>query len=1093
MRPTRTALENLAFGAALLLSFQLREGDSPAVAQAVVWLPTGVAIAGIWRLGYRSAWIVAVATVVQRLMLGYPPGVVMSAAIGSTAEGLFGVFLLRRLGLRSDLARLRDAAALFTAAAAAPLASILASWFARVMLGVWRELPFYSGWDGWWRMNALGALCVVPVALLWFEGPAVPAERRRSTAGELTAEVLLMLGLLWAGLFWLPAVPSTLLALHLALPVAFLATLRSGPRGAATVASAGALLVAAIATHGNGPFQCVPLEDRHTAIQLFLLTLVAVPLVAASLLAERDDQRAHLLRSEAVRDALLRLLPDTACRFDRHGNLVDVHNPSGDSLWPATVSARGLSLEALLPSELVQRFRAALQRARIEPTPAAIEYDFETATGTQHREARFTELGNGEVLCAIRDITTYRQAQRLLHWQADILERIAAGQPNATLFPVLLHGFEAFLDHGIGSLLLRQGDRLYPACAPNLPAELVAATHGFPIGPNRGSCGTAAHENRTTIAVDLRSDPRWHGFRHLALDHGLQSCWSVPVRTANGDVCGTLAIYHRVPRAPTGIELATVERAATLAGIAIERERREELLAAIHRNVGEGLYRSQPGRGLVYANAALARLFGYESPELLLQAATTAATAAAADAPLSLHQSDLARFAVAMPQMGPTELRLHRADGTEFWGLLSCSTVRSSDGSTSACDGALADVTHQKQLAEQLRQAQKMEAVGKLAGGIAHDFNNLLTAIAGYAEAVRERIPASAEVRADLDEIVHATDRAASLTRQLLAFGRRQVLQPKVLDLSAVVASLANLLRRLIGETIELRVEATTAGLFVRADQHQIEQVLLNLALNARDAMPNGGALTIGLADAVVPAAREPHGNGLRPGQYAVITVRDDGVGMTEDVRARAFDPFFTTKSTGQGTGLGLATVYGIVQQSGGAVWLDSAPGRGTTVVIHLPRVMEAPEPEPAPQPSAGRLRPMRILVAEDELLVRELVQRILTRAGHEVVAVDCGAAALAVVQDLRQQFDVLLTDAVMPGIGGHELTNRIHVLRPNLPVVLMSGYAHDGHHLRAAGEPARFLQKPFHANQLLEAVERAAPSEPSPRGAATARHAPTA
>jgi signal transduction histidine kinase/ActR/RegA family two-component response regulator len=1084
----RTVLEALAFGAALLLAFLLREADSPAVAQAVVWLPTGVAIAGIWRLGYRSAWIVAVATVLQRVLLSYPPGVVVSAALGSTAEGLFGVFLLRRLGLRSDLARLRDAVAVFTAAAMAPLASILASWFARVVLGVWRDVPFYSGWDGWWRMNALGALCVVPAALLWLEGPPVPAERRRRSAAELTAEVVAMLVLLWAGMHWLPAVPSTLLALHLALPVAFLATLRSGPRGAATVATAGALLVATIATHGQGPFQCVPLGDRHTAIQLFLLTLLAVPLVAASLLAERDTERAHLLRSEAVRDALLRLLPDTACRFDRHGNLVDVHNPSGDPLWPGSARARGLPLDALLPGELAQRFRAALQRARIEASPPAIEFDFETATGTQHREARFTQLGNGEVLCAIRDITTYRQAQRLLHWQADILERIAAGQPNTTLFPVLLHGFEAFLDHGIGSLLLRQGDRLYPACAPNLPAELVSV----PIGPNQGSCGSAAHDNRTTIAVDLRSDPRWQGLRELALVHGLQSCWSVPVRAANGEVVGTLAIYHRVPRAPTGMELATVERAATLAGIAIERERREELLAAIHRNVGEGLYRSQPGRGLIYANAALARLFGYDGPERLLQAAATVASAAAAGVALSPHQNDLARFTVAMPAMGPTELRLHRADGAEFWGLLSCSVVRSSDGSTSVCDGALADVTQQKLLTEQLRQAQKMEAVGRLAGGIAHDFNNLLTAIAGYTEAVRDRLPGDAQARADLGEIVRATDRAASLTRQLLAFSRQQVLQPKVLDLAAVVASLANLLRRLIGETIELRVEAATTGLFVRADQHQIEQVLLNLALNARDAMPKGGTLTIGLHGVVTRADRVPQAANLRMGPYAVLTVRDDGVGMTEEVRARAFDPFFTTKGTGQGTGLGLATVYGIVQQSGGAVWLDSAPSRGTTVVIHLPRVTEVPEPEPSSQSTAGQRRTLRILVAEDELLVRELVQRILTRAGHEVVAVDCGAAALAAVQAPDQHFDVLLTDAVMPGIGGHELTNRIRVLRPDLPVVLMSGYAHDSHHLRAADERTGFLQKPFHADQLLEVIDRAAPAEPGQRSAAVPRTSQT-
>jgi nitrogen-specific signal transduction histidine kinase/CheY-like chemotaxis protein len=375
-------------------------------------------------------------------------------------------------------------------------------------------------------------------------------------------------------------------------------------------------------------------------------------------------------------------------------------------------------------------------------------------------------------------------------------------------------------------------------------------------------------------------------------------------------------------------------------------------------------------------------------------------------------------------------------------------------------------------LEDQLRQAQKLDAIGKLAGGVAHDFNNLLTAIIGYAEAARDRLPERDENRRDIDGVLQASQRAGALVRQLLAFSRRQVLSPQVLDLGLVVESVAPMLRRLLGERVQLVTRVANGPHHVRIDQVQMEQVLLNLVLNARDAMPAGGTVTIetGTPTAGQGTASSNAASGA-PSEVA-LSVHDDGVGMNAEVRARAFEPFYTTKDPTKGTGLGLSTVYGIVEQSGGTLRLDSTPGRGCTVHILLPRATSAPiEHAPVvlsrPEPSLAT-----VLVVEDETMVRNLVVRLLRRAGLQVLDAANGPQALSVAAQHRGRIDLLVTDMMMPGMTGTELAQRLLKTRQHLPILIMSGHAQENDAWDPAdGAPRAFLQKPFVAEQLLDAV----------------------
>ena len=367
---------------------------------------------------------------------------------------------------------------------------------------------------------------------------------------------------------------------------------------------------------------------------------------------------------------------------------------------------------------------------------------------------------------------------------------------------------------------------------------------------------------------------------------------------------------------------------------------------------------------------------------------------------------------------------------------------------------------------EQLRQSQKMDAIGRLAGGIAHDFNNLLTVIMGYSEQMLDRMCEGDPQRRPAEEIQNAAERAASLTRQLLAFSRRQMLEAKPLDLNRTTSGTAELLRRLLGEDIELLLKLDPGLGHVLADEHQMQQVIMNLAINARDAMPGGGRLTLATSNADLDDSDESQHLPLPPGRYVTLLVGDTGVGMDAETRSRVFEPFFTTKELGKGTGLGLATVYGIVKQSGGWIWVDSEPGHGAVFRVYLPRVDAAGAvipPEEHPEPAELPRGEETVLLVEDEAMVRELMRATLANQGYRVLVAASGEEALAAVAAHRGSLDLLVTDVVMPRMRGTDLATRLAPAHPHLRVLFMSGYADDAslrHGVRDG--QAAFLQKPF-------------------------------
>jgi PAS domain S-box-containing protein len=418
------------------------------------------------------------------------------------------------------------------------------------------------------------------------------------------------------------------------------------------------------------------------------------------------------------------------------------------------------------------------------------------------------------------------------------------------------------------------------------------------------------------------------------------------------------------------------------------------------------------------------------------------------------------------------EYRMIRKDGRVIWVSDNAVVVRDAQGH-SLMEGIIVDITERKQLEVQLQQSRRMEAVGRLAGGVAHDFNNLLTIIKGYTELALSRTGIRAELRSDIERIEDASERAATLVRQLLAFGRKQVLQPKALDLNSIVLGLDKLLRRLMGADVEMKTLVGEDVGTVKADPGQIEQVIMNLVVNARDAMPNGGDLTVETANVDLDSTYARDHATVRPGRYVMLAVSDTGVGMDAETVAHIFEPFYTTKGGSSGTGLGLATVYGIVKQSGGYIWVYSEPGKGSSFKVYLPRVDEPAEtPQTSKKQPRARKGTETILLVEDEPAVRELTRMVLAAQGYSVVEALNPEDAERLSETHESEIHLLLTDVVMPGLSGRELARRITARHPKMRVLYMSGYTQN---VIAGGGTLEtgiaFLQKPFTPATLIEKV----------------------
>ena len=508
-----------------------------------------------------------------------------------------------------------------------------------------------------------------------------------------------------------------------------------------------------------------------------------------------------------------------------------------------------------------------------------------------------------------------------------------------------------------------------------------------------------------------------------------------------------------------------------------EKQNREALV--LHNRAmsatSEGIVITGPAEDdapILYANEAFLKLTGYKFSQIVgrncrfLQGPDT-----------DPETVQTIRQSIAAEEPCTVELLNYKADGTAFWNLISITPVRDSAGKVTHFVGTQRDISERKRLEDQVRQKQKMEAIGSLAGGIAHDFNNMLTVILGYSEMARDTLPAESETQGLIDEIVSAAQRAATLTGQLLAFSRRQMIAPQQIDVNAIVSEFQRLLRPLISENIVI-THSLAPGLWpVKVDPSQFEQIVMNLVINARDAMPNGGRLSISTENCVLTDNMEPFEPDMRPGDYVALTVADTGCGMSKEVLSRIFEPFFTTKPKAKGTGMGLATVYGIVKQSGGHLMVDSQPEVGTTFRVFLPRESM---PEPAqPQPAAPQQPPAAaaietVLLVEDENAVREFVKQVLDEQGYRVIEATRGDEALDLADAISDEIDALITDVIMPGMGGRQLADKLLQSRPDLRVLYLSGYSDDIVSKHGVLDPGTaFLQKPFNRDSLTRKLRQ--------------------
>ncbi len=485
-----------------------------------------------------------------------------------------------------------------------------------------------------------------------------------------------------------------------------------------------------------------------------------------------------------------------------------------------------------------------------------------------------------------------------------------------------------------------------------------------------------------------------------------------------------------------------------------------------------GIFQSTPQGRFISANHSMARMFGYDSPEELIESIEDIQRQVYVD---TSRRQEFKRRLEEHGVLQGFELEVYRKDRSKMWLSMNVRAIR--DGKIIVgYEGSFEDISQRKLLEEQFRQSQKMEAVGRLAGGVAHDFNNAIGVITGYSELLQLKLKPGDPLHKYADEIGKAGQRAASLTRQLLAFSRKQVIQPVLLDLNVVVGEMDKMLRRLIGEDIEVNFSRAPKLAAIKADPGQIEQILMNLAVNARDAMPKGGKLFIQTANIELDETYSLQHAYVEEGSYVMLSFSDTGCGMDKHIQAKIFDPFFTTKEPGKGTGLGLSTVYGIVKQNGGYVWVYSEPGKGATFRIYFPQVEGAANHHNrAAQQSQPPHGTETVLLVEDEYPLRELARTCLESGGYKVLAVPNGNAALGMVKQYPEHIDLLFTDVIMPGMSGRDLAGEITQLRPGIRVLFMSGYTNDLIAQYGVLSPdTLLLEKPFTLYSLLSKVNQA-------------------
>lgn len=660
-----------------------------------------------------------------------------------------------------------------------------------------------------------------------------------------------------------------------------------------------------------------------------------------------------------------------------------------------------------------------------------------------------------------RDVTEQQRIEAREAGRARTMALLLAGAPHKMVLDAVVQSVEATRPDTVCTLLMLSDDgrRVQVVCGDRMPEAYNRAMHGAEIGPNAGSCGTAAYLGRRVICENIHTDPRWAGYRELARLSGMVSCWSEPVRDGTGRVVGTFAMYRPLEGAPDEEDVALITDAAQMAALAIERMRSEQALRLARftlDHVALSMFLIDAQARFIDVNETACRTLGYTRAEMLRMSVADVDP----DFPVERwdeHWADIRRSGVLTFQG-----RHRRRDGRCFDVEISAHFMAYGDREFNCA--FVRDITErlqaeraQREWELRLRETQKLESLGTLAGGIAHDFNNVLGGILGNLVLAQGELPAGHAAVAHLSQIQKGALRARDLVQQILAFSRRQATAFTVQALQPMVEESLALLRVTLPPTVALATRFDPEPLWVRADATQMHQVVVNLCTNAWHALGGQpGQVEVGLARVAegVDLAL-PQGGELARGPYAHLWVRDTGCGIEESHLRRLFEPFFTTKPVGQGTGLGLPVAHGIVTSHGGQITVDSRLGEGSTFHVYLP-LHDAEVPGPGAPPPAGAVRAeddppvalpapapraLRVLYVDDDEVMLVMVEGLLLRAGHQVVTVAGAAPALALLQEQPDAIDVLVTDYNMPGISGLELAVAVQALLPDLPIILSSGY----------------------------------------------------
>jgi PAS domain S-box-containing protein len=1014
-----------------------------------IWPPTGIALAALVLWGCRFWPAVALGALLANSWTGVPLVSTLGITVGNTLEALAGAYLLVRVArFRPSLDRVRDVLALVAFAAVistmvSATVGVTSLWIGNEMVS--GDLP--SAWRLWWLGDMGGDLIVAPFLFaLATIRPFKPPPRRQLLEGlGLVVLLLAIVGLTFS--------QETQLE-YLVFPLLAWAALRFGLLGAATAT----LIVAAISVwltaRGIGPFAQPSRDDSLLLSLTFVGVASAMSLLIAAFVAERSRARAAL---KQARDELEQRVQERTARLKRsQARLAEAQQLAHLGSWEWDVVADDLTWS----DELYRIY--GQDRHSFDAT-------YQGFLECVHSSDRVRV--HGLVREALVNGAEFEFEHRIVRPDGEVRVLSARGEAvmDETGQPIRLFG--TGLDITQQKRLEQESGRFW-----NLSLDLLAISdfefnlqHANPA--HQRILGYSEEELKARPWLDLvHPDDRE---RVLAEAAKLATAsmeigdFENRIRRKDGSYCTLLCSAKSDP---------DEGRIYTAAKDITEWKRSEEAerLAAIVESSDDGIISSDLDGTIRSWNRGADRLYGYSADEMEGQSISRIV-------PLE-HSYEVAR-SLAQVRLGRSisEYATVRVDkeGRHIDVSLSLSPIRDDDGRITGVSAIHRDISdrvraerEKKKLEAELNAAHRLESIGQLAGGVAHDFNNILAVIINYARFVADEVPQDSRAFQDVEEIRRAANRAATLTRQLLILGRRDVAVPEMLSVNEVVWELGTLLHSAVGEHVNLEIRLDDELWPVEADAGQIEQVLVNLAVNARDAMPQGGTLTIETANVELGERFVRFHPDAAPGRYVRLRVTDTGIGMEEAVARRVFEPFFTTKPKGQGTGLGLATVYGIVRSANGIIDVDSQAGRGTTFAIHLPGAfVDAPIAKRDLPALPPRIDAETVLLVEDEDPVRELAERILSSHGYMVLNARSGREAIDICARETQPIDLLLTDVIMPTMNGTDLAKRIAGVRPGVPVLFMSGYGHEAFEQEMLVDGTQFIEKPFSAEELLRRV----------------------